>query len=203
MAGYSAGKPPQRNCRTLYSVYGVIMVYMAYTDPQSWPHNPVCGSIYTSIFEHILLGTMVYMCVYSPATYRHILLGTCLRPERAKVTRTYPAVLEVLCIVGHFRNGKNPLDSLSSKITFSVFKVIIHPNIFFEWFQQQNTTICKLALTVNFLPGCFMFQTLGLARQNCGWLSSFLFVEQIILHLNVWLHCSLSVFVSPNPEFET
>ena len=61
---------------------------------------------------------------------------------------------------------KSLLTASASKITFSVFKVIIHPNIFFEWFQQQNTTICKLALTVNFLPGCFMFQTLGLARQN-------------------------------------
>ena len=40
-----------------------------------------------------------------------------------------------------------------------------------------STTICKLALTVNFLTCCFMFQTLGLARQNYQvWLAIFFLI---------------------------
>ena len=72
--------------------------------------------------------------------------------------------------------------------------------------RPGDSTICKLALTVTFLTCCFTFQTLGLARQNYQvWLAifNFLLVEPIILHLNVWLHCSWSVIVSPNPEVET
>ena len=32
--------------------------------------------------------------------------------------------------------------------------------------EINNTTICKLGLTANFLTCCFKFQTPGLARQN-------------------------------------
>ena len=39
------------------------------------------------------------------------------------------------------------------------------------------TTMCKLALTINFLTCCFTFQTLGLARQNYQvWLATFFLI---------------------------
>ena len=43
-----------------------------------------------------------------------------------------------------------------------------------------NTTICKLALTVNFLTCCFTFQTLGLVRQNYQVWLAILLVEPVI-----------------------
>ena len=42
---------------------------------------------------------------------------------------------------------------------------------------HKVTTICKLALTVNFLTCCFTFQTLGLVRQNYQvWLAVFFLI---------------------------
>ena len=66
-------------------------------------------------------------------------------------------------------------------------------------------TICKLALTVNFLTCCFTFQTPGLVRLDYQvWLAiSFLIGWTTNFAPECLLHCSWLVIVLPNPEFET